>query len=396
MMNANRVRGVCVWILLSSVVGLVNPNSSDAETVFFDDFNDGSISNDVPLDRDGDPVIWSVGFDSDLLVEEGDLVVRGSGTTDAGVIDVSMQVQSQLVEGNFMGIVVRRSFPPAGYYGLVTADGNVEIGVRGSQQTLAQGEAEEEDPLAEFNRQLEVAREMVKSGELGEGIKALNGLAEAFQHAPAYMLVGQSFEELGDYDFAIGAYSKAITAPGSTVRAAAHLSRGQLFLKKQKFREAMNDFTQVLEIDPVNSKAHYGLGRTLLGRVNQEANSDRERKVMWAIESFDRAIRFDKEDALAHYERGMAKAMLGQESDAQHDLSQALSLERDGELNQRLVELTVRLQTENQSLRAKVDKLEGDAKSEKTLATGQVEGINKMAETLLEIRDLLRVQTARR
>ena len=76
-MNANRI-GTTAFSVIVGVVGLANPNPSNAETVFFDDFSDGSVTNDVPVDRDGNPVVWTPipGLDSGTFdASSGDYVI---------------------------------------------------------------------------------------------------------------------------------------------------------------------------------------------------------------------------------------------------------------------------------------------------------------------------------
>ena len=51
------IRGLLGVVAVLMIVG--NASKLQGETIFFDDFSDGSVTNDVPVDRDGNPVIWT-------------------------------------------------------------------------------------------------------------------------------------------------------------------------------------------------------------------------------------------------------------------------------------------------------------------------------------------------
>lgn len=103
-------------ISIVSVVSLTLSASALAQTVFFDDFEDGSAV-------DGMPVTWeSTGNEpASLTVEDGRLVVGGTRYAQAevrglGLADTSIRSQLKTREGDAIGVGVRYDpFQPAGF-----------------------------------------------------------------------------------------------------------------------------------------------------------------------------------------------------------------------------------------------------------------------------------------
>jgi hypothetical protein len=80
---------------------------SGAATIFYDDFEDGSLV-------DGQPVSWTPGQDANLKIEKGSLVVTGRSVPLAvpsidSLTDVSIQVRMRVLEGDYAGIAGRRT-----------------------------------------------------------------------------------------------------------------------------------------------------------------------------------------------------------------------------------------------------------------------------------------------
>ena len=87
-------------ISIVSVVSLTLSASALAQTVFFDDFEDGSAV-------DGMPVTWESG--DSLTVEDGRLVVGGTSIAEAEVrglnlTDTSIRSQMKVREGDALGV----------------------------------------------------------------------------------------------------------------------------------------------------------------------------------------------------------------------------------------------------------------------------------------------------
>jgi hypothetical protein len=103
---------------------------ASAATVFFDDFSDGSVTNNVPVDRDGNPVRWTEQPNSgDYDATSGDYVFTPTTTEDfmrSGVVDITLtnisirtQVQTSSENGGaFVGARYQDplAFPSIGNY----------------------------------------------------------------------------------------------------------------------------------------------------------------------------------------------------------------------------------------------------------------------------------------
>ena len=249
---------------------------------------------------------------------------------------------------------------------------------------------------AVFLQAFESAKQLVAQGKLVEGIKAFRRLPDP-AHPLVQLELADAYAALGENDIAITAYSRVIVAPqlASILAERVHLMRGQLYLKSGRIREAIQDFREGTQLNPINSEMQLFKGRALLDLARRRDPNDLSRTslVEQAVKSFDTALRFDEALALAYYERGMAKAILGQSSAAQEDLSHAMSL-GGSEFTLRLVDLNVELQSRNEGLRRELSSFKERAQRQEK--TDPLTSAREMADTLREIRDLLRVQTARR
>lgn len=119
--------------LLFELIGTPYSHSASAGTIFFDDFSDGSLTNDSPLTNLGAPVNWVHSGDaSPLTVVNSHLEVRGR-TFALGVVDglrfgdVSIRTQARLLQGDgSVGIAARIPNIPGdstGYLGQVSVLG---------------------------------------------------------------------------------------------------------------------------------------------------------------------------------------------------------------------------------------------------------------------------------
>jgi len=133
---------VCV-VSIATAIGVVSPSLSSVlglgggvakgQTIFFDDFEDGSITNSVPVTlTDGQPVTWQ-GERTSLQIQDGSLIISGSSVPLAvpsiGTLsDVSIQVQLRVLAGDGAGIGGRRTlgFPVTNYHAYI---GTNEVGI---------------------------------------------------------------------------------------------------------------------------------------------------------------------------------------------------------------------------------------------------------------------------
>ncbi|MCA9166279.1 MAG: hypothetical protein KDB23_01365 [Planctomycetales bacterium] len=104
-------RGAMMTLALALMVG-----TSRAGEIFFDDFSDGSVTNDVPVSIDGTPVIWSNDDDGIYDASSGDFVFTprqpdageytGANVSDLLLADTSMRVQGTISGGQGSSLIM--------------------------------------------------------------------------------------------------------------------------------------------------------------------------------------------------------------------------------------------------------------------------------------------------
>jgi hypothetical protein len=130
MRSTNRI---CSALILTALFASLALQAS-AETVFYDDFSDGSVTNDVPVDRDGSPVIWTEiptrdGYDASsgdyVLTPTFDTEDLSSTVVDITLEDTSIRTQVRTSKSNGTVAVVARVQEPllfpgsSGYFGAI-------------------------------------------------------------------------------------------------------------------------------------------------------------------------------------------------------------------------------------------------------------------------------------
>lgn len=116
---------------------------ASAGTIFYDDFEDGDLTNGVPVTlTDGQPVTWHGELGAALQIQDGSLVVSGTSVPIAvpsiGSLDnVSIQVQMRVLQGDYAGLAGRRTLggPHTGYF--VAVGEYLNNGVRTNDAFLA-------------------------------------------------------------------------------------------------------------------------------------------------------------------------------------------------------------------------------------------------------------------
>jgi hypothetical protein len=100
-------------------------SQASAATVFYDDFSDGSVINDVPVDRDGNPVRWTEQPNSgDFDATSGDYVLTAttndrmsSEVVDITLTDISIRTQVRTSADDTGVFVSARVQEPLGFPG---------------------------------------------------------------------------------------------------------------------------------------------------------------------------------------------------------------------------------------------------------------------------------------
>ena len=177
--------------------------------------------------------------------------------------------------------------------------------------------------LEEVRRRSE---ELLKeNAKLREELAASKGIERqekvaAYNRAIDELAADESFEkgfayyELGNYNYAIDAYSKAIDL--SPKDATAYKGRGITYDRLGNHTQAMKDYDKAIDLNPKSATAFIirGAAYGLLGNDSQ------------AIKDYDKAIELNPKDATAYECRGLAYASLGNYSQAIKDYDKAIDL----------------------------------------------------------------------
>ncbi|MBW2714337.1 MAG: tetratricopeptide repeat protein, partial [Deltaproteobacteria bacterium] len=91
-----------------------------------------------------------------------------------------------------------------------------------------------------------------------------------------------------------------------SVKMSAHLNRAQEFLETEEFGKAIIEFRNVLQIDPKNEEAHYGLAKAYFG-------ADKLPDGYWWLSE---TVRLDPENWQARYEYGEVSRLAGKYEEA--------------------------------------------------------------------------------
>jgi tetratricopeptide (TPR) repeat protein len=133
--------------------------------------------------------------------------------------------------------------------------------------------------------------------------------------AAAYFASGRTAYDQENYRQAIEQFTKALQVDPKDPLIYYH--RGLAYVAQDDFAEALADFTEALKINPKNPMAHYhrGIAHRLLGQHDH------------AIEDYTRALKLDPRLALAYRNRSLAYAAKGDMERARADQERALRLD---------------------------------------------------------------------
>ncbi len=144
---------------------------------------------------------------------------------------------------------------------------------------------------------------------------ALFFLFSCTKDAAFYVSRGNDYVKKGRYDEAISDYTKALEI--NPRDASAYVGRGVAYFDKGQYDDAISDFTKALEINPKFAEAYHRRG-IAYGKKGQYDG---------AISDFTKALEINPRDALAYYNRGIAYDDKGQYEEAISDYTKALEID---------------------------------------------------------------------
>ncbi|MFM2305260.1 MAG: hypothetical protein RLZZ135_2673 [Cyanobacteriota bacterium] len=175
--------------------------------------------------------------------------------------------------------------------------------------------------------------------------------------ANAYFNRGLARAGLGDQPGAIGDYDRAIQLNPNF--AAAYSNRGAARARLGDKPGAIGDYDRAIQLNPNFAAAYVARGNARAGLGNKRvAIVDSNRSIQfnpnlalaWAMVDYDRAIQLNPNSALAYYNRGLARAGLGDKPEAISDLQTAANLfDRQGnkQLSQDAIDRIKKIQAAN-------------------------------------------------
>ncbi|MCB0478338.1 MAG: tetratricopeptide repeat protein [Crocinitomicaceae bacterium] len=125
--------------------------------------------------------------------------------------------------------------------------------------------------------------------------------------------IAKSLYEKGDYEGAYDHYSKALKQKKDY---RSYMGRAQVLISQEKFKEAINDYTAAIKLEPEDSRIYYNRGNCFLEMKEEQA----------AFADFNKAIDLDPANYHAYNSRGymyFKKDSLGK---AEEDYLRAISM----------------------------------------------------------------------
>ena len=129
-----------------------------------------------------------------------------------------------------------------------------------------------------------------------------------------YLERGQVLHENGRFSQAIHHYTQAISLKPEVsiayeLRAVAHYDQ-------KRYWAALQDFNQVIQLNPFNDVAHWGRGKVFAAMGDHA----------WAIHGYSRAIELNREEADYYQDRALALRQVGRLLEAKQDDEKAAAL----------------------------------------------------------------------
>ena len=163
-------------------------------------------------------------------------------------------------------------------------------------------------------------------GTKGYGEALASALKLKRDYAPALYLQGRKAQLEGDFKDAEAAFSKVLKLEPGNVKALGQLGMAEYHLGKKS--QAEKSFRSELARNPNDYNTWYNLGELLLGRADDETNSEAVRRFRaGAMECYLKAIDLNPDHAQARYRVGVLLNGNGQYKEAIHHLEAALRLD---------------------------------------------------------------------
>lgn len=136
--------------------------------------------------------------------------------------------------------------------------------------------------------------------------------------AKIYISRGNTYDSLGDYQQAIKDYSKAIELAPQNAKA--YVNRGRVYRSAGDYQQAIKDYSKAIEIDPRDAMTYYNRGNAYNNLGDYQL----------AIDDYTKSIEIDPQDVRTYTNRGNAYVSLGDYQEAIRDYSKAIEIDPQG------------------------------------------------------------------
>ena len=171
---------------------------------------------------------------------------------------------------------------------------------------------------------LDRAQTFLQQGNYADAAQELSRLiALEPTNADAYYLRGNSAANLQLFDIALADYTEAVRLNPRLVEA--YQSQGLLNIYNGDYNQAIDDFEQVLQLDPQSGDAQFGKALAIALQQSALTGDDWEIGVLPLL---NQSIQQEPELAVAYLMRGLAQVELGNSEEARADFEQARDLYR--------------------------------------------------------------------
>ena len=182
-----------------------------------------------------------------------------------------------------------------------------------------------------------------KKENLEEGVVHLEKAVGIFpQYLQAHLMLGTTYMDLQQFDKAEQALKKMISIDPKTANA--QFALGEIYLRQKKDEEAEKILLQGLQVEDRSYQGHLTLARVyvdMAAKIKDEAQN-RPLRVK-AYEQVNESLKYNADNALAHWIKGNLLLSVGRDLDGQHEFEEYLRLDPKGPMAEKAKTLVERI-----------------------------------------------------
>jgi len=135
---------------------------------------------------------------------------------------------------------------------------SLNCGILGGSSTVSS----QNEPTPNYIEYFELGKSYYSNGNLEEAIPALQqSIIQNPDFAPAAELLGLAFIDQNEFEAAIYQFSGVLRQNGYSINS--RLGQGRIYILRNEYELALNEYAVVLEVDPNNAESHFYRGVAL-------------------------------------------------------------------------------------------------------------------------------------